>query len=80
MSTYNGYANYETWNVVLWVMNDEGLYEGMRTCNDDWTPDRAREFVEDYLPNGTPDFDDMGKAQAYDRVDWSEVAAAFAEG
>jgi len=30
--SYNGYTNYETWNVCLWISNDEGMYTLSRSC------------------------------------------------
>lgn len=57
MSGYNGYTNYETWNVCLWLDNDQGTHEHWRerardiltmttTCPgpDIWTPWQAAVF------------------------------------
>jgi len=33
-TTYNGWTNYETWNVALWIQNDEGLYDLAKNFTD----------------------------------------------
>ena len=42
MTTYNGSTNYETWNVKLWIGNDEFLYNTalrcVKFCKEDETP------------------------------------------
>lgn len=41
-TTYNGWANYETWNCSLWIQNNEFLYNTAKACvefcSDDETP------------------------------------------
>ena len=33
-STYNGWANHATWNVALWIQNDEGIYNFAKGMTD----------------------------------------------
>jgi hypothetical protein len=32
--SYNGWENYETWNVALWINNDQDLYDFAAECGD----------------------------------------------
>ena len=31
--SYNGHKNYQTWNVLLWINNDEGFYSLAKSCS-----------------------------------------------
>ena len=68
--TYNGYANYQTWNVCLWISNDEGLNEFAAGCID-------YAHFKDSLRRVDPD-----TAIAYetpDNVAWNDSGVNLAE-
>ena len=75
-STYNGWGNRETWNVNLWVMNEEGLYHEL-VLRTPFTTETARDFVKEVFPSGTPDMCNAGELV---NVDYQELVDAWNAG
>ena len=79
--TYNGYANYETWNVALWLDNDQSDYANMQELTREHKDhpaqlaDAIREYVEEnHIPDlgATMAADLLGAAMS--EVNWFELA------
>jgi len=51
--SYNGWENYETWNVALWINNEEGLYHLAQECGG--YEDFVNSLYDKYGVNETPD-------------------------
>lgn len=74
---YNGWVNWQTWNVNLWLANEEPLYRAtLAQARRNQDPVEFEQFVRELLPDGTPDMDSVDE---YDVVDWDEVLDGFAE-
>ena len=80
--TYNGWTNYETWNVNLWLANDEPMYrETLRRVQAGRT---VRAYVEEIIAEHGR-FGDLGRdpemtlAEELAIVDWDEIEAAWVE-
>ena len=65
---YNGWTNYETWIVKLWLDNDQGSAE--------YWEEEAREAMQDVVEKDTSSADDLRNSAAYDLAgrlkDWHE--------
>lgn len=85
--SYNGWANYETWNVCLWIDNEESLYhEKMRVArrligSSSRDATLVESFVREVFPQGTPDMvsirEHEKKPSDLSMVDWEEIADAW---
>jgi len=86
-NTYNGWSNWETWNVALWLDNDYDLYKHWQSrasfaAMQDWSdPKQAKtlaieELAADLALNceETPDFDDN---DSLTDVNWEEIAESM---
>jgi hypothetical protein len=51
--SYNGWENYETWNVALWINNNQYLYDLSQVCGDYET--LAYALVNHHKMEATPD-------------------------
>lgn len=84
---YNGWKNYETWNVHLWLTNEEPLYDAARAIAraeyeypNIGPQDALKDFVEELCPvleEASMQADLLGRALA--NVDWAEVVEALKE-
>lgn len=76
--SYNGWTNWATWNVALWLGNVEADYRA-RVAAKPRTAAEAESFTRSIYPKGTPDFETKDGAAEYENVDWEEIAASWAD-
>lgn len=83
---YNGYTNYETWAVSLWIDNNQGLYNDVQELareNVDSEYDLAnaiKDFIEEFNPlaENADMFSDLMQS-ALQNVNWQEIAENWIE-
>ena len=70
---YQGYSNWETWNVSLWLNNDETMYnEALRICIHTSKTIRQEKKMEDYVFSLLDDKTISDKISIH-RVDFKQI-------
>jgi hypothetical protein len=77
----NGWANWETWNVLIWLDNDENLYKIKqsfirRNEHKQNFESIVKSFLIDMFPNGTPD---MKSVEEMKTVNYQEISETWQE-
>lgn len=85
MDTYNGWTNYETWNVKLWIDNDQGSQQfWLEQARNATTTELAEHLKDTFKYEFNPLADEASTytdllGSALDRVNWREIANALKE-
>ena len=81
---YNGWRNFETWCVNLWLTNEEGTYrdvqDGLKACEGevgkaDWLKGYVEGLIGDEIQGLARDLLNASLSE----VDWFEVVRSFEE-
>jgi hypothetical protein len=80
-NTYNGWKNWETWQILLWADNDEATYKETlrfvrRFADKTDFPRKVEAWFRHLYPTGTPD---MATYEELDAVDWNQIAQHLEE-
>ena len=89
---YNGWKNYQTWCISLWIGNEEFLYQqcleitaqAIKDCSSGTVGGTVATLLKDFIWQGNPL---MGKATmwadllgaSFSSVDWFEIASHYIE-
>jgi len=76
MNDYNGWTNWETWQILLWAENEQHLYKQTTEFVEFYAHragflDKVKSFFHSMFPDGTPDMDN---ASEMNEVNWQEIA------
>jgi hypothetical protein len=71
---YNGWRNYETWNVILWINNDQSYYNSMKRIYNErsWTNTDIRLKPFSTLYEAFVLRNDLYKSKTPDGVLWAD--------
>lgn len=82
-NTYNGWTNYQTWCVNLWLDNEPSTYYGIREAiRPTWQAQEIADYLREFVEAAAPELQGMYSdllTNALGHVNYYEIAEHLAE-